>query len=279
MTAGVPARGGSQARRRVLIRRASAGASWTRMAAVAVMLACAGALYGLTNASVLDVRRTVVEGIAFTGRGAVVAALYGESPGEGAAPNVVRFDTAAAAARIAALPAVAGASVRAVLPDRLVGTVRERAPLLVWVTAAERFAVDAEGRLFAAVQEDPPGVDGPLPTVSDERRSAAGLRVGEQLAHTDLLVARQLVAVTPALLGSRARTLEIHVTDNQGYVLDARPTGWSAVFGIYTASTRPPDLVPRQVQCLRSLLADTGEALQRVILAPEGGSCGTYLEP
>ncbi|HBL17182.1 MAG TPA: hypothetical protein DD417_10670 [Elusimicrobia bacterium] len=186
---------------------------------------------------------------------------------------------AAAAARIAALPAVAGASVRAVLPDRLVVTVRERAPLLVWVTAAERFAVDAEGRLFAAVQEDPPGVDGPLPTVSDERRSAAGLRVGEQLAHTDLLVARQLVAVTPALLGSRARTLEIHVTDNQGYVLDARPTGWSAVFGIYTASTRPPDLVPRQVQCLRSLLADTGEALQRVILAPEGGSCGTYLEP
>lgn len=274
MTAGVPVRGGSQARRRVLIRRASAGASGTRIVAVAVMLACAAALYALTGAEAFEVRRTVVNATRYSDREAVTGAILG---GDRESRNLFRFATADAAARVAALPTVAGVEVRAILPDRLVVTVTERRPVLIWVTAGERFAVDAEGWIFAAVQEDPMGPGGPLAAIADERKSATALRVGERLPAIDLQVARQLATVTPELVASRTGELRIRVTDGQGYLLVAR-SGWTAIFGFYTASVRPPDLVPGQVQCLRSLLAAAGEAaIRRVILAPDGGACGTYV--
>jgi hypothetical protein len=65
-----------------------------------------------------------------------------------------------------------------------------------------------------------------------------------------------------------------------GFVVATDPAGWSATFGLYGEVTRNPEIVPLQVQCLASLLADQGEAkVGSVTLSPEGQLCGTFGQP
>ncbi len=64
------------------------------------------------------------------------------------------------------------------------------------------------------------------------------------------------------------------VTDANGFILDTRPKGWSAVFGFYTPSLRTTELIPGQVRLLRSLLVGREQLVDRVILASE--TDGTY---
>ncbi len=52
------------------------------------------------------------------------------------------------------------------------------------------------------------------------------------------------------------------------------PDGWTAIFGFYTPSVRPADLIPAQVRLLRSLLGVREDRLKRAILA--SGDAGTY---
>ena len=88
----------------------------------------------------------------------------------------------------------------------------------------------------------------------------------------------ELGALTPALLDSRRRaSVSASVGDDNGFVLDAQPDGWQAIFGEYTPNLRPTDLIPRQVQCLRSLLAASESDLRTIYLAPLDERCGTYL--
>jgi hypothetical protein len=65
------------------------------------------------------------------------------------------------------------------------------------------------------------------------------------------------------------------VTDENGYVLNTKPTGWSAVFGFYTPSLRTTELIPGQVRLLRSLLEGREPQVDRVILASD--TDGTYV--
>ena len=85
----------------------------------------------------------------------------------------------------------------------------------------------------------------------------------------------QLLALTPELLDSRAEELWLRVDQQDGYVLHS-DRGWQAIFGHYTPTLQPPELVPRQVQCLRWLLASEERQLERVRLAVTGGECGTF---
>ncbi len=55
----------------------------------------------------------------------------------------------------------------------------------------------------------------------------------------------------------------------------ANPFGWTAIFGFYTRTIRPPDLIPGQVRALRSLLYGQEAKIGRVILADDRG--GTYV--
>jgi len=64
------------------------------------------------------------------------------------------------------------------------------------------------------------------------------------------------------------------VDDEDGFVLETRPKGWSAVFGFYTLSLRKTELIPGQVRLLRSLLTGREQQVDRVILA--SGTDGTY---
>ena len=53
----------------------------------------------------------------------------------------------------------------------------------------------------------------------------------------------------PADVGSSAGSLAVEVTDENGFVVAARPDGWSAVFGFYTPSLRTTELVPARSAC------------------------------
>ena len=70
--------------------------------------------------------------------------------------------------------------------------------------------------------------------------------------------------------------LGVVVTDANGFMLETRPKGWSAVFGFYTPSLRTTDLIPEQVRLLRSLLVGREQTVDRVILASE--TDGTYTQ-
>ena len=276
MSGHVPVRGGSHLRRTPGVRRATPRVSITRVGAVAVLLAASVALSQLTGPSAFAVRRVDIEGARLTDRGEVAAALL-----EVASPSLFRYDTTLAAARLARFPAIRTAAVKAVLPDRVVATIDERVAVLVWGVGDERFLVDGDGLLFAR-EGQVTGLAAPvdLPTVTDRRAGSAGLAITSLIGPVDLRVARELGALTPATLGSGAVALRVSLDDQLGFVVATDPPGWSATFGLYGEVTRSPEIVPLQVQCLASLLADQGEAaVGSVTLSPEGQLCGTFGQP
>jgi hypothetical protein len=188
--------------------------------------------------------------------------------------NVFGLRTADMQRRLLELPAVAAADVSVVLPDSLVVVVEEREPVLVWRVRDEQFLVDAAGVL---IDEAPPGATG-LPVVEDRRLSGTDISpaAGDILEPIDLQAVLRLAAVTPGLIGSSAEGLQLSVDSEEGYVVTAVPESWRAVFGHYTPTLRPPELIDQQVQCLRSLLAQDEPNIEVVYLATAEDRCGTF---
>jgi hypothetical protein len=116
-----------------------------------------------------------------------------------------------------------------------------------------------------------------LPRVEDYRTLRAPVSDdGSHLSAIDLAVMRQLLALTPEDLGSQESSLVLHVDEHRGYILDS--DRWQAIFGHYTPLLQGPEAVPRQVQCLRWLLADRQKHLDEVHLAVSADACGTFTE-
>jgi hypothetical protein len=86
--------------------------------------------------------------------------------------------------------------------------------------------------------------------------------------------ATRLGSLKPADLASAANGLIVSLTDDEGFTLTAVPGLWTATFGFYTTSLRPPTLIPAQVRLLKSLLAGRETTVESVILAD--GDNGTY---
>lgn len=189
--------------------------------------------------------------------------------------NALRINTAPLAGAVRALPAVAAADVTVLLPDAaLIVTIEERVPILAWQAGDVRYIADDAGIVFATVDPSaalPPGV-----AVIDDRRAVPGtsLAIGSQLDAVDLDVVTRLGSLKPADVGSAAASLDVRVTDNDGFVISA-PTGWTAVFGFYSPATRGTAMIPGQVRLLKSLLGDREGAVLRVVLASE--TDGTYV--
>ena len=118
---------------------------------------------------------------------------------------------------------------------------------------------------------------GDLPIVEDARLVAERPTVGAHLDEADLAIMRQLLALTPELLGSGSERLSLRVDDGLGYILTS-DKGWQAVFGRYSPRVQPPTTIPRQVQCLQALLAQKESKLARVRLSIAETACGTYTE-
>jgi hypothetical protein len=266
----LPVRTVSLGSRRRPVARASAGLSAARVLAAVAMLAAAAGLYGLTWSTAFEMERLEILGAGHTSRTAVRAAVEERI---GQTPNLFRVRTDELVADLRALPAVLSVDVRVALPDRLVVVITERQAILVWQVGERRYLVDAEGVLFATASRD---ASERLPVIRDRRRIAAGRAVGERLDPVDLAVVRQLGALTPAALGSSAARLAVEVDDREGYTLDARPTGWHAIFGLYLSRLRTPELVPRQAQCLAALLVEKESSIETIHLSPERERCGTF---
>lgn len=239
------------------------------------MLACAGAVGWMTRSDDFalgsvelsaDVRYADVDGI---------LTAVGLEPGNH--PNVVSLRTERMRERMLEFAEISEASVRVLLPNRVLVTLAERTPVLALRHGVDTYVVDRDGVILAAV--DPAEAAAlALPTVDDRRGDwAIDVEVGGSLEPIDLAAMLQLAALTPAAIGSAAGVLELSIDDEDGYVMSTDRYGWQAVFGHYTPTLRPPDLIPRQVQCLRSLLAQDEAALARVYLAPVDERCGTFL--
>ena len=195
-------------------------------------------------------------------------------------PNLVTLRTGDLEAALRKLPAVDPAradavAIRVALPDRLVITLHEREPILVWETAEGGFLVDEAGVLFARRGVRARRCPRCRSCATTAARST-GSRVGAQLAASDLEAVRRLAALTPELPGQRRDEPRGARRRRRGLHPGRRAQGWHAVFGFYTPTLRPPTLIARQAQCLASLIAAGEARLATIYLAPGGDRCGTF---
>ncbi len=273
----MPRRGAGR-RRKPPVARASAGAPGRILAGI-VLFAAAAALYGVSASDAFAVEPTAVDirGARWTSE-AQLRSVLGINDTR---PNLFRLRTGELVERLRSLPAVSGADVRAVLPDRLVVDVRERTPIFEWAVGERRLLADVDGVLFAESSGGESGEqsDGrPLPIVVDNRASSASLAVGDVLDPVDLSAARSIGAITPLDIGSAAAGLRLTIDPEIGWLVETEPESWRAVFGLYTATVRTADIVPSQAQCLGELLAGRERQIETVYLSPNGDQCGTYVE-
>jgi hypothetical protein len=180
--------------------------------------------------------------------------------------SLLAVDTTALAATLERLPAVADASVDALLPGRVEATVVEHTPSFVWRTSSARLLGAADGTLFAALP-----LDGPLgeplsglPVIDDQRRRARLITVGDEIPDGFVEVARRLATIDSAELGSSATAMTVRLDDTFGFQLVAGSPGWRIAFGFYDADPDDPvtDLggrVEDQVTAVRTLFATEPE--------------------
>jgi hypothetical protein len=186
----------------------------------------------------------------------------------------------AAEEAVAALPLVASVRVSAGLPDGIQIRVREKSLLLRWQIGDRVYAVSESGELLgeAATLDLAPSAAAALaaaPLLFDDRTSSPLPAVG-QLTATELDVATRLASLTPEDLGTAATTLTLRLLSDFGFVVEATGPSieWNAIFGIYSATIRPTNMIPGQVRLLRSLLAGRESRIGWVILADD--QAGTY---
>jgi hypothetical protein len=242
----------------------------TRAAALLGMLASGFLLTFVTGPTAFALTRTDLPSLAWTDPAAVRAALALQD-----GSNVFRLDTAPLEAALRALPAVAAADVTVTLPDGVVVIrIDERQPVLAWQVGETRYIADRSGTIFATTDKQaalPAGVA----LVDDIRTGGtAPLAIGGKLDAVELDVATRLGSLVPGDVGSNATRLRVSITDLDGFIVTT-PSGWTAVFGLYSPATRSTDIIPGQVRLLRSLLAGREATLARIILA--SATDGTYV--
>lgn len=256
----LPTRRVSQPRAGRPIRRSSAGLSRTRALAAFVLVLAGLAIYGVGASPVFAFHHVVLQGATWTSQDDVTA-LLGISDGT----NLVTLRTDDLATRLAGLPAVRSAEVRVVLPNTVQVQLDERQPILVWQTTGGRFLVDATGVAFVQLA-DGAAVPNGLPTIIDGR-AASTVSIGASIDPVAFDAATRLGSLTPADLASAANGLIVNLSDDEGFTLKAVPNLWTAVFGFYTTSLRPPSMIPDQVRLLKSLIAGREPTIESVILA------------
>jgi cell division protein FtsQ len=238
------------------------------------MVAAVAVGWGLTTSSAFAIHAVEVTGAALSSDAQVRTAA-----GVGDGTNPFTLETGAIAHRLEQLPTVASAAVTVDLLGGVAIRLTERQPILAWAVGTRRLLVDGRGEVFAELDAEPADeavratLDA-LPAIEDDRASATGLAVGSTIDAVEFDVARRLGSLRPADVGSGASALRVGVEDPDGFVVRPVPAGWTAVFGIYTPTLRPPSIVPGQVRLLASLLAGREDQIGRVLLASE--TDGTY---
>ena len=181
------------------------------------------------------------------------------------------------------IPFVASSRVRIGLPGEIRAEIREEAPLLRWSSGGVTYLMSGSGELLGSTTSALLSAAGrtaveQLPLIRD-LRSGLPLLPGDAITSLDVDIATRLASLTLADLGSTATRLSLVIDPQYGFVLQGEGEGivWNAVFGIYSATIRPPEMLPGQVRLLRSLLAGRERRIGWVILAD--GQGGTFTEP
>jgi hypothetical protein len=233
------------------------------------MLVSAAAVYGVGASSAFDYTTLRIDGARFTDPELVESALA-----EARGINLFRLTTAPFGDRIRGFPTVRDVRVGIELPGTVVVALAEREPILIWKVGSRQYLADDTGRLFARADDEVATDVTDLPVVDDQRPRSIGLSVGSTLDPVDLDAATRLGSLVPADIGSSATGLGVTVSDAHGFVVRAKPTGWTAIFGFYTITLRTTAIIPGQVRLLRSLLDGREDTIERVVLADEDD--GTY---
>ena len=250
-------RPGVPLRRRIGARLPSLG----RVLAVLGLAAASAALVALVSGPWLRVADVAWDGARYTPAGSLEDALDGE---RGRA--VLAVDTAAARARLEALPSVAEARVSASLTGSVTASIVEPAPAFVWETSRARLVGAEDGTLFAVVEREGPLPDelAGLPAVADDRFEARLLAVGDRVPTALLRTAIALSRLDAAALGSEARRFSVAVDDDYGFRLRAEDPAWEIAFGVYGLDPRETAAaadarLDRQVTAVRTLFATRSE--------------------
>lgn len=275
----LPFRRRATGRRGARVQRQTRFVSRTRLLAAVGLMAVSGTLYwAVTDPQfVVDPAAVTIEGVTYADLATVRADLGLDDASINGGRNVFRLPTDDMERRIEALPPVLAAVVDASLPNTLRVKVHERVPIFVWHTGDAAWLVDRAGVVIAAADLAADPVAAALPQITDERSNQPALAPGDRLAAMDLEAARLLGAVTPADLGSVASAIALSINDTDGWVMSV-PGGWRAVFGNYTPDLHTTADIPKQVQCLASLLADPKLTITTVVLATAPDRCGTFVE-
>ena len=250
------------------------------------MIVAGAATWGVAASPAFGVRALDVSGLGVTTVAQVDAVLALGSP----PPNAFTLATDGLRAGLEAIPSIARADVQVNLPGTLRVRVVERSPILAWHAGAALLLVDRDGKVIADAgapdaTDTARAIAAGLPTVDDARSvvppgtSGTGTpplpAVGGELGPLDLDVATRLLSLRPADVGSSATGLQVRLDDEDGWTLrPAVDRPWTAVFGFYSPTLRPADLLAQQTRLLRSLLAGREAQLLRIILAD--GTHGTY---
>lgn len=236
-----------------------------RIAAGLLTAVLVGGLLALINGPWLRVARVAWAGERYTPSTQlqrVLAALDGTA--------LLTVDATAVAAELQQLPAVARATVEAVLPDTVRVRIVEKVAAFVWQTSAVRLIGVADGTLIGqvALKADLPADVAALPLIDDRRVESRNIIVGDRIDAATLAAALRLSEVEPAALGSTAVDLDVRLTDDDGFLLVADQPSWLADFGLYpdadagqTASL--DERIEAQVAAVRTLFSFEGESKVR----------------
>ncbi|MEY3472027.1 MAG: domain, FtsQ-type [Chloroflexota bacterium] len=227
--------------------------------------------------------RLVVDSVKITGLTLLDEQAISELAGISAGESLLGVDLHATERAVEAHPFVASARARIGIPGELRIEIREAPLLLRWQRGDETLLISGSGHLLGRVDSPLLSARGAaaaalLPLVVDET-SVPFVGVGEEISAVDLDIVTRLASLTPEDVGSNAARLTIVRDSQYGYLLQGVGEGftWNAVFGMYSATIRPVEMVPAQVRLLRSLLATREREIGWVILAD--GQAGTFTDP
>lgn len=249
-----------------------------RLAVLALLIGVTLAPPALASTGTLKITALRFVGLQILDEGAVSAAS-GVVLGDG----LLTSDPRSIEQALSEIPFIASSRVRIGLPGEIRAEVREEAPLLRWSSGGVTYLMAGSGELLGATTSPLLSSAGraaveQLPLMQD-LRSDPPLRPGDLITPLNVDIATRLASLTLADLGSTATRLTLIADPQYGFVLqgDGKGIAWSAVFGMYSATIRPPEMLPGQVRLLRSLLAGRESRVGWVILAD--GQAGTFTEP
>lgn len=274
-------RGSTETRARVKRRRSVRPETMVLLRRIGVILLIGAAF--VAPPALAASGRLVVDEVRITGLELLNANSISDLTGIKEGDSLLGIDLHATERLIESQPFIERAKVSIAIPGELRVEIRETPLLLRWRRGASTVLLSGTGKVLGPVDSPLLSVLGAgraasVPLVEDQS-TLLFPSIGEEISALDLDIVTRLASLAPSDLGSDVDRITIQRDPQYGYVLRGEGSGfsWNAVFGIYSATIRPVEMLPAQVRLLRSLLRDREREIGWVILAD--GQAGTFTDP